>query len=208
MEGISYEAAALAGTLKLGKLTVLYDSNGITIEGSTDIAFREDVQARFAAQGWYTLVVEEGNDVDKIAEAIEKAKADPRPTLIQIKTLIGYGCPAKQGKASAHGEPLGVDNLKALKENLGWPEEPAFFVPDEVYETTAEAAAKGAEAEEAWKAMFAEYEKAYPELAAKYKAFYEGTDYDPWQDEELFAKPEKPNATRNLSGNSLNYLAK
>ncbi len=208
MEGISYEAAALAGTLKLGKLTVLYDSNRITIEGSTDIAFREDVPARFAAQGWHTQVVEEGNDVEKIAEAIENAKADPRPSLIQIKTQIGYGCPAKQGKASAHGEPLGVDNLNALKENFGWPLEPAFYVPEEVYGTTAEAGARGAEAEEAWKALFAEYEKAYPELAAQYKDFYEGNGYDPWQDCELFAKPDKPNATRNLSGNSLNYLAK
>lgn len=208
MEGISYEAAALAGTLKLGKLTVLYDSNRITIEGSTDIAFREDVPARFAAQGWHTQVVEEGNDVEKIAEAIENAKKDPRPSLIQIKTEIGYGCPAKQGKASAHGEPLGVDNLNALKENFGWPLEPAFFVPEEVYATTGEACAKGAEAEEAWKAMFTEYEKAYPELAAQYKEFYEGGSYDPWQDSELFAKPDKPNATRNLSGNSLNYLAK
>lgn len=208
MEGISYEAAALAGTLKLGKLTVLYDSNGISIEGSTDIAFREDVPARFAAQGWHTQVVEDGNDVEAICKAIEEAKKDERPSLIQIKTQIGYGCPAKQGKASAHGEPLGVENLAALKENLGWPQEPAFFVPDEVYAKTAEFAEKGAKAEQEWNDLFSRYEKEYPELAAQYKEFYEGNGYNPWEDAELFAKPDKPNATRNLSGNCLNYLAK
>ena len=208
MEGISYEAAALAGTLKLGKLTVLYDSNGISIEGSTDIAFREDVCARFEAQGWHVQTVEDGNDVEAICQALQNAKEDDRPSLIRIKTLIGYGCPAKQGKASAHGEPLGVENLAAMKENFGWPQEPAFYVPDEVYEQTGLVTKNGEEAEQAWKEMFAAYAAQYPELAAQYKDFYEGNGYCPWCDEELFAKPEKPNATRNLSGNSLNYLAK
>ena len=133
MEGITHEAFSLAGTLKLGKLIVLYDSNKITIEGSTDIAFTEDVKARFDAYGFQTITVENGNDIDAVAAAIAEAKKDlTRPSMIEIKTQIGYGCPAKQGKASAHGEPLGVDNLKAMKEFLGWDYEEEFFVPDEV----------------------------------------------------------------------------
>ena len=121
MEGISSEAFSLAGTLGLGKLIVLYDSNQISIEGSTDIAFTEDVQKRMEAFGFQTLTVEDGNDTAEIGKAIEAAKADTaHPSFITVKTQIGYGCPEKQGKASAHGEPLGADNVKALKENLGW----------------------------------------------------------------------------------------
>ena len=121
MEGISSEAFSLAGTLGLSKLIVLYDSNRISIEGSTDIAFTEDVQKRMEAFGFQTLTVEDGNDLEAIAKAIEEAKADTEhPSFITVKTEIGYGCPAKQGKASAHGEPLGEDNVKALKEFLGW----------------------------------------------------------------------------------------
>ena len=120
MEGISSEAFSLAGTLGLSKLIVLYDSNKISIEGGTDIAFTEDVKKRFEAFGFQTLVVEDGNNIEEIGKAIEEAKADKtRPTMITVKTKIGYGCPAKEGKASAHGEPLGTDNVAALKENLG-----------------------------------------------------------------------------------------
>ncbi len=207
MEGISSEAASLAGTLRLGKLTVLYDSNRISIEGSTAIAFTENVRGRFEALGWQTLAVEDGNDVDAIVAALKAAEDDPRPTLIEIRTLIGYGCPAKQGKASAHGEPLGEDNLAALKENLGWPAEPAFFVPDEVYAHTASVREKGAETEQAWNAMFEDYKKAYPELACQWKAYFEDAGYNPWDDRDLFAKTEKAEATRNASGNILNHLA-
>lgn len=122
MEGISSEAFSLAGTLGLSKLIVLYDSNQISIEGSTDIAFTENVQKRMEAFGFQTLTVEDGNDTAEIGRAIEAAKADTaRPSFITVKTQIGYGCPDKQGKASAHGEPLGADNVAALKENLGWP---------------------------------------------------------------------------------------
>ena len=135
MEGISSEAFSLAGTLGLGKLIVLYDSNQISIEGSTDIAFRENVQERMKAFGFQTITVEDGNNISAIGMAIEAAKAETeRPSFITIKTQIGYGCPAKQGKASAHGEPLGEENVKALRENLGWPYEEPFFVPQEVYE--------------------------------------------------------------------------
>ena len=134
MEGISSEAFSLAGTLGLGKLIVLYDSNQISIEGSTDIAFTENVQKRMEAFGFQTITVEDGNNLEEIGKAIEEAKADvSRPSFITVKTQIGYGCPAKQGKASAHGEPLGDENVAALKENLGFPADKAFYVPDEVY---------------------------------------------------------------------------
>ena len=134
MEGISYEAFSLAGTLKLSKLIVLYDSNKITIEGSTDAAFTEDVPSRMKALGFQTIIVEDGNDLDAIGRAIEEAKSDKeRPSFIMVKTQIGYGCPAKQGKASAHGEPLGRENVAAMKETLGWPSQEPFFVPEEVY---------------------------------------------------------------------------
>lgn len=206
MEGISYEAASLAGTWKLGKLTVLYDSNNISIEGDTSIAFTENVAARFEAMGWFVQLVEDGNDVDAITAALKAAEADPRPSMIEVKTQIGYGCPAKQGKASAHGEPLGADNIVALKETLGWPQE-AFYVPEEVYANTAAVQAKGAAAEEAWNAMFAEYCEKYPELAQKWNDYFNGNGYNPWEDAELFAKPEKADATRSTSGKVLNYLA-
>ena len=135
MEGISSEAMSLAGTMGLGKLIVIYDSNAISIEGSTDIAFTENVQKRFEAFGFQTITVEDGNDTDAIGKAIEEAKADTtRPSLITVRTQIGFGCPAKQGKASAHGEPLGAENIEALKDNLGWPSKEPFFVPDDVYE--------------------------------------------------------------------------
>ena len=158
MEGISSEAFSLAGTLGLSKLIILYDSNNISIEGSTDIAFTENVQKRMEAFGFQTLTVEDGNNLEEIAKAIEEAKADrKRPSFITVKTLIGYGCPAKQGKASAHGEPLGEENVLALKENLGWPSTEPFYVPDEVYENYKELAKKGAVAEEKWNALFADY---------------------------------------------------
>ena len=136
MEGISSEAFSLAGTLGLSKLIILYDSNKISIEGNTDIAFTEDVQARMRAFGFQTITVEDGNDLEAIGKAIEEAKADKEhPSFITVKTLIGYGCPAKQGKASAHGEPLGEENVKALKENLGWPEpDKSFNIPQDVYD--------------------------------------------------------------------------
>jgi hypothetical protein len=138
MEGVTSEAASLAGTLGLGKLIVLYDSNNITIEGSTDIAFRENVAKRFEAYGWQTLRVEDGTSVADIDAAIKAAKAETtKPTLIVVKTLIGYGSP-KQGLSAAHGEPLGADNIKAAKVNLGWEYENEFHVPEEVREHAAQ----------------------------------------------------------------------
>lgn len=208
MEGISGEACSLAGTWKLGKLTVLYDSNSISIEGSTDIAFTENVGMRYEAYGWQVITVEDGNDIDTIEKALEAAKAETeKPTLIINKTLIGYGCPAKQGKAAAHGAPLGPENLLALKENLGWPVDKEFYVPDEVYENTAKAAKRGAEAEAAWNAMFAEYCEKYPEMAKLWKDYFDGNGYSAWEDGELWKKPEKALATRATSGEIINKLA-
>ena len=158
MEGISSEAFSLAGTLGLSKLIVLYDSNQISIEGSTDIAFTENVQERMRAFGFQTLTVEDGNDLEAIGAAIEEAKADTsRPSFITVKTQIGYGCPAKQGTAAAHGEPLGDDNIRAMKEYLQWPSQEPFYVPDEVYAHYSSLAREKAETEAAWNVMFAEY---------------------------------------------------
>ena len=208
MEGISSEAFSLAGTLGLSKLIVLYDSNKISIEGGTDIAFTEDVRKRFEAFGFQTLVVEDGNNIEEIGKAIEEAKADKtRPTMITVKTKIGYGCPAKEGKASAHGEPLGADNVTALKEHLGWPSQEPFYVPDEVYANYKEKAKKGAEAEAAWNKLFAEYCEAYPEMKKLWDEYFDESAAEKVLDDENFWSYEaKPQATRNLSGVQINKL--
>lgn len=208
MEGISSEAFSLAGTLGLSKLIVLYDSNKISIEGGTDIAFTEDVRKRFEAFGFQTLVVEDGNNIEEIGKAIEEAKADKtRPTMITVKTKIGYGCPAKEGKASAHGEPLGADNVAALKKNLGWPSQEPFYVPDEVYANYKEKAKKGAQAEEAWNKLFADYCKVYPEMKKLWDEYFDENAADKvLNDENFWSYEDKPQATRNLSGIQINKL--
>ena len=208
MEGISSEAFSLAGTLGLSKLIVLYDSNKISIEGSTDIAFTEDVEGRMKAFGFQTLTVEDGNNLEEIGKAIRAAQAETtKPSFIICKTQIGFGCPAKQGKASAHGEPLGVDNVAAMKENLGWPSTEPFFVPDEVYANYKAISAEKAKDEEAWNKMFAEYCAKYPEMK---KAWDDMFNLDIAKDlidnEEFWAYDEKADATRNLSGIVLNRL--
>ena len=209
MEGISSEAFSLAGTLGLGKLIVLYDSNRISIEGSTDIAFRENVEERMKAFGFQTITVEDGTDIDAIGAAIEVAKADTEhPSFITVKTLIGYGCPAKQGKASAHGEPLGEENVKALKENLGWPEpDKSFNIPQDVYDHYAELAKKGEAAEAAWNKMFAEYCEKFPEDKARWEKYHTAVDAEAlYNNDDFWAKEEKAVATRNLSGKKINFL--
>ena len=208
MEGISSESFSLAGTLGLSKLIVLYDSNNISIEGSTDIAFTEDVMKRFEAFGFQTIEVEDGNDLGAIGAAIEEPKADKnRPSLIKINTLIGYGCPAKQGKASAHGEPLGEDNVAALKENLGWPCKEAFEVPQEVYDYYKELASDRAKAEDEWNKLFAEYCSKFPEMKEMWDNYYNGYDMsDLFNSEEYWAAGDKPEATRNTSGTVLNLI--
>lgn len=205
MEGIESEAASLAGTLKLGKLIVFYDSNGITIEGSTNIAFTEDVAARHIAQGWQVIKVEDGNDVDAIAKAVKKAKKEVnKPSLIVVKTVIGYGAP-KEGTADVHGSPLGAEGLAKLKEKFNW-NYPPFEVPDEVKEMTEKAVNKGKKAERKWKRLFKEYKALYPELAKEYDEWMSGKKIDLAQVEDLW-KFEKPDATRNTSFNILNKLA-
>lgn len=210
MEGISSECFSLAGTLGLSKLIVFYDSNNISIEGSTDIAFTEDVVTRFKAFGFQTIEVEDGNDLCAIGKAIEEAKADKtRPSLIKVNTLIGYGCPAKQGKASAHGEPLGVDNVAALKENIGWPCKGDFEVPQEVYDHYKELSANMAKAEDKWNELFAAYVEKYPEMKELWDNYFEGYDMsDLFNSDEYWAKGDKAEATRNTSGAILNMIKK
>lgn len=208
MEGISSEASSFAGTMGLSKLIAFYDDNEISIEGSTDITFREDVAKRYEAYGWQVIKVDDGNDIDALNNAIVEAKKDDeRPALIVVKTQIGYGCPAKQGKASAHGEPLGADNLVATKENLNWPVDKDFFVPDDVYENTNKVVEAGVEAEQAWNKLFEAYKNEYPELAAEYDAWFNGEVPDLWDNKDIFDF-EGAQATRNSSGIVLNRLTK
>ena len=208
MEGISSETFSLAGTLGLDKLIIFYDSNNISIEGGTDIAFTENVQERMKAFGFQLLEVADGNDMAAIGKAIEEAKADTEhPSFITVHTQIGYGCPAKQGKASAHGAPLGEDNIIAMKENLGWPSTEPFYVPDEVYKHYEELGKKGEEAEAKWQALFAEYAAKYPEMKAKWDAFHRDVDAQALLDnEDFWAYEDKPQATRSLSGIMINRL--
>ena len=205
MEGIEYESASLAGTLKLGKLIVLYDSNNITIEGSTETAFTEDVKKRHIAQGWQVIDVKDGNDVNKIKQAIKKAKAETeKPSLIVCHTTIGYGSP-NQGSAEVHGAPLGQDNITALRENLGYTQAP-FTVADEVYKHTQKAIRRGKKAQREWKKMFKEYSKAYPELAKEFLDNMSGKL--PVIDDESLFEFEKQDASRSYGGIVLNKIAK
>ena len=206
MEGISHEACSLAGTLKLNKLIALYDDNEISIEGSTDIAFREDVPARFRAYGWNVIDVADGNCYKNVCAALRLAKSADRPTLIVCHTVIGYGSP-KAGMASAHGEPLGEENLAITKKNLNWPCEEPFCVPQEVYDTTAKTIEDGERAEAKWNELFAKYAQAYPELAAEWSLWFdEKLPWDALNDESFWSFPGKA-ATRNACGEVLNRLA-
>ncbi|MBE5784662.1 MAG: transketolase [Clostridiales bacterium] len=206
MEGATAEAASLAGTQKLGKLIALYDSNRITIEGDTATSFAENVAARYAAYGWQIINVDNGEDFNAVGVAIEAAKFEKeKPSLIIVKTNIAHGT-AKEGKASAHGEPLGEENITAMKANLGWEYAP-FEVPAEIYAHYETIALRGAKANEAYDAMMAEYAKAYPELYAEWQAWH--SDVLPealLEDESLFAA-EGAKATRATGGDVLNKLA-
>lgn len=161
MEGITNEASSLAGTLKLSKLIVLYDSNNITIEGETDIAFSENVRARYEALGWDTFYVEDGNNIDDISQAIKEAKASDKPSLIEIKTKIGYGS-HQEDSCKAHGAPLGLESIASLKENLSWTYEEEFHVPDEVKAHMQELIQKGENQEKAHEELMKSYEEKYP----------------------------------------------
>lgn len=208
MEGISYEAFSLAGTLGLEKLIVLYDSNNISIEGDTNIAFRENVRQRFESFGFHTQLVEDGNDLDAIGKAIEAAKAEKgRPSMIEIKTKIGAGCPAKEGKASAHGEPLGVENVAALRANLGIADNGPFVLDQDVYDHFAKLAEEKATVEDAWNALFADYCKTYPEMKELWDNYHNTDNAKCLYDlDEFWNSFDKPEATRNVSGKLLNII--
>ena len=203
MEGISGEASSLAGHLALGKLIVLYDDNGITIDGSTDIAFTEDVLGRYAAYGWHTQEIN-GHDPLAIIRAINEAKADTkRPSIIACKTHIGYGSPNKQDTSSAHGSPLGEEEIRLTKEALDWPNDPKFYAPDSVYGFM-----RGdGEAEAAWDKLYAEYEAKFPELAATFKTHWEQPLPDNWDAILPEFEAGKALATRVSSGTVLNAVA-
>ena len=201
MEGISSESLSLAGTLGLQKLIVIYDSNRITIEGSTDLAFTEDVAARMRAFGFQTIDVPDGNDLQAIGAAIVEAKADTtRPSFITVHTEIGYGCPAKQGKAVSHGEPLGEENIQALKDFLEWPY-PAFSIPDEVYNYVRGFNTRGSSAQEKWEEMFARYADSYPQMKALWDKFHDVNAGEIFADDPAFWNVDtaKAQATRNAS---------
>jgi transketolase len=209
-EGISSEAFSLAGTLGLSKLIVLYDSNNITIEGNTDLTFTEDVNKRMEAFGFQTLTVEDGNNLEEISKAIELAKAEKtKPSFITVKTKIAFGCPAKEGSESSHGSPLGEENVKALRDNLGWKEQEAFVIPQDVYDNFAQKAKKGQEAEDNWNKLFKAYCEKYPEKKALWDKYFAVIDDEKLLNcDEFWSYEDKPQATRSLSGNMINRLAK
>jgi transketolase len=207
MEGISSEVFSLAGTLGLGKLIVLYDSNDITIEGGTDLAFTEDVAKRMEAFGFQTLSVDDGNDIRAIADAIDRAKADAdRPSFIKVRTKIGYGVPEREGTSKAHGEPLGEENVRALRASLHWPSETPFSVPQEVYTHYAALADEGLRRCERWKATLSAYRERYPDEAALFERRLDGPIDEGIFDGDYFDFERKADATRNVSGRILNEM--
>jgi len=208
MEGVSSEAASLAGHLGLGRLVYLYDDNHISIDGSTDLAFTEDRLKRFEAYGWHVQQVEDGNDVEAIDKAIQFAKQDPRPSLIACRTTIGYGAPNRQGTSKAHGEPLGEEELNLAKQNLHWPLEPRFYIPEDVLVFYRQALENGAAQEARWLERLQAYEKAYPDLAVELRRRLDGRLPSGWDaDLPVFPPDAKGLATRAASGKTLNALA-
>ena len=204
MEGLTNEAASLAGTLKLGKIVYLYDDNHITIDGSTSLAFTEDVGKRFEALGWHVESVEDGNDIDAIEEEIRAAQDDPRPSLIRVRTHIGYGSP-REDSEKAHGEPLGVDNARATKTKLGWPLQPLFHIPEDAQKHCRARAEHGAKLQRDWSARVYEYGSDHRRRAEEFKAMRDGKFKRGW-DKNLVTF-DKPIATRAASGKTINALA-
>jgi transketolase len=210
MEGVSQEAASLAGHLRLGKLIFLYDHNHISLAGSTSLTFTEDVGKRFEAYGWHIRHVHEGNDVEDITAAIEEARAEThKPSLILVKTHIGYGSPKKQDSFEAHGNPLGDEELQAAKKALGWPSMDKFFLPEDAVKHFREIGAKGKAIEGEWKKAFDAYKGAFPAEAAEFEAIYAGKLPENYTADIPKWKPEdKPIATRAAGGQVMNALAK
>ncbi len=209
MEGVASEAASLAGHLGLGKLIALYDNNKISLAAPTEVSFTEDVGKRFEAYGWQVLTVEDGNeDFNAIRDALSKAKEDTkRPTLIKVRTTIGYGSPNKANTHTAHGSPLGPDEVKATKDNLGWPVEPAFYVPDDILVHFREAVEHGKQKQDAWARLVEDYRKKYTDLAEKWDMVWAGKLPDEWAKAlPVFSPDEGAVPTRKASGSVLNAL--
>ncbi len=209
MEGVSSEASSLAGHHRLGQLKVFYDDNEISIDGPTSLAFSEDVGKRYEAYGWRVLRVKDGNDLEELEAAIAAAEAETeRPTLVAVKTVIGYGSPEKAGTAEAHGAPLGAEEVKATKRALGWPEEPTFHVPQEALSPFEQARERGRRLEAEWNGLLKRYEEAHPEMAADLKRRLAGRLPDGWQEAlPKFDPDEKGIATRAASGKVINAIA-
>lgn len=208
MEGVASEAASLAGHLRLGKLVFFYDDNHITIDGSTELAFTEDRCARFRAYGWHVQTVPDGNDVEAIDAAIRVAKEDPRPSLIAVRTTIGFGLPSRQGTEKAHGEPPGEAELAGAKRALGWPLEPGFLVPEDVLDYFRQAVRRGEQQETEWRERMRSYRQAYPELGAELERRLAGNLPAGWdEDLPVFEADLKGSATRVSSGKVLNAMA-
>jgi transketolase len=209
MEGISHEAASLAGHLGLGKLIYFYDDNHISIEGNTDITFTENRTGRFEAYDWHVQNVADGNDLPALEQAIVEAQNETnRPSLIAVRTHIGYGSPNKQDTAGAHGEPLGTEEIQRTKENLGWPQEPAFLIPDDVLAHFRQAIAVGQKLENRWHKAFENYQTEFKESAAECRRWLSGQLPDGWEkDIPVFEPDEKGMATRVASGKVLNAVA-
>lgn len=210
MEGISSEAASLAGHLRLGNLIYLYDDNHISIEGKTEITFTEDTAKRFEAFGWHVQTVEDGNNVEKISNAIQNAKDEKnKPSLIKIRTHIAFGSPNKVDTAAAHGSPLGAEEVRQTKINLGWDPDKSFYVPDEVLKFYTKVGDKGKKKREEWTELFSGYKKKYPELAGEYENFSNEKFPDGWKDAiPVFDVKEGQIATRTASGKTINSIAK
>ena len=207
MEGITSEAASLAGHLKLGKLIYLYDDNKITIEGSTKLAFTEDVAKRFESYGWHVQRVMDGNDVDAIDAAIVEAKKDPRPSIIICPTIIGYGLPTKANTPGIHGSPAGKDELAKAKENVGWPVEPMFYVPEEILTHFRTRLEVGKKSQDKWTTLYDSYKAANPELSAEYERRLSGQLPKGWQKAlPVFPASEKGLASRESSGKVINAI--
>ncbi|MDO8550104.1 MAG: transketolase [Ignavibacteria bacterium] len=208
MEGVSHEAASLAGHLKLGNLIFFYDDNDISIDGSTDLSFTENVGKRFEAYNWHVQYIEDGNDIEAIENAIKNAQQDKRPSIIVTKTHIGYGSPNKQDTAEAHGSPLGEEEVKLTKKNLGWPEDEKFFIPDKVMNFFDEIKRKGEEKEESWNKLFEKYKEKYPDDAKLFIDLKNDNYGDEWKSKlPVFKDEGKKVATRAGSGKVLNAIA-
>jgi transketolase len=209
MEGVASEAASLAGHLGLGKLKVLWDDNRISIEGSTDLAFTEDVETRFRAYGWHVLSVDDGHDLNAVEKAVQAAKAESRrPTLVRVRTHIGFGSPNKQDTAASHGSPLGSEEIDLTKKHLGWPQDPPFHIPEEAREAFAHVATDGAESESEWKGLVERWSVEFPDLARELERRLAAKLPSGWETAlERFTAADGPLATRKASGKVLNLLA-